>query len=144
MNDLKGLLPILQQFQEGRLSVQKTQGTNKLYCVEYLQLYWQHGCCTCCVSMNSLHFCEILGYGRVAEDSSLLGCDPLSLGIYFLVFLMQYNPLACLGATHLSWCHIPEDFESSHFLAWCGTFSLLYCIVKWAGYMNSTVSEQEM
>jgi hypothetical protein len=39
MNDLKGLLPILQQFQEGRLSVKKTQGANKLYCVEYLRLY---------------------------------------------------------------------------------------------------------
>jgi len=39
MNDLKGLLPILQQFQEGRLSVKKTQGANKLYSVEYLRLY---------------------------------------------------------------------------------------------------------
>ncbi|GFG36472.1 hypothetical protein Cfor_11811 [Coptotermes formosanus] len=39
MNNLKTLLPILQQFQEGRLSVKKTRGANKLYCVEYLRLY---------------------------------------------------------------------------------------------------------
>lgn len=39
MNELKGLLPLLQQFEEGKLSVKKPQFANKLYSIEWLRLY---------------------------------------------------------------------------------------------------------
>jgi hypothetical protein len=39
MNSLNGLLPLLQQFQEGKLSVKKPQFVNKLYSIEWLRLY---------------------------------------------------------------------------------------------------------
>jgi len=40
MNELKGLVPLLQQLQEGKLLIKKPQFANKLYSVELLRLYW--------------------------------------------------------------------------------------------------------
>jgi len=39
MNELKGLVPLLQQLQEGKLLIKKPQFANKLYSVELLRLY---------------------------------------------------------------------------------------------------------